>query len=310
METDEFWDFFWDLNLKTHNLESLGKKEAILVLSRLIRQLSPALGRPLRLLELGSGDGQIIGSLVDAHAQLCSSDGCIGVDNFPAAIGMAQRLHRAVHFIEGDFSDPDRMDKFGQFDIVMLVNSLQEVFSDTFSTELGEVDVVAGKQRVAQTFALAANHVAPGGYLVLFDGLEPPGDLRQPVRLRFRDAQALANFKTFAREYRPFRITYRVLDSPDVIELSRRDFTRYIDKSIFLGKALWKTERKESYQYFTEEEFRAVFGANGLEIQGLNTLTVNKSKWQRAVKIESRSTVFPQEHIMIIGKKRPAEDQR
>ncbi len=301
MESDEFWEMFWEVSLKIHGLETLGKKEAILILSQMIRQQARALGRPLRLLELGSGEGQIIGSLVEAHAQLCSTGECIGIDNFPAAVWAAGRMHPAVRFLEGDFSDPVFMGKLGQFDIVVLVNSLHEVFSDGFSAELGEVDVPAARQRVAETFSLAARRVAPGGYLVLFDGLEPPGDLQQPVRLRFRDEQALANFKTFAHQYRPFHIIYRVLDNPNLIELSRRDFTRYITKSIFLGKHLWKIEREESYQYFTEDEFRAVFKASGLEIQELRTFTVNKAKWRRAVKIESRGVVFPEEHILIIG---------
>ena len=77
-DTDEFWDFYWETRLLP--MENLGKRVAILAVSGLIRRLARQVGHPLRLLELGCGEGQVIGSLVDTHAQLCSFQGSVGVD--------------------------------------------------------------------------------------------------------------------------------------------------------------------------------------------------------------------------------------
>jgi hypothetical protein len=139
--------------------------------------------------------------------------------------------------------------------------------------------------------------------VLLFDGLEPPVEPHSRLRVRFLDTQARQHFETFANEYRPFQITYTTLDHPNRIELSWRDFTRYITKSIFLGKGLWVTERLESYQYFTEHEFRAMIAKSGLEIETLHTLTVNDEKWRRTVAIETEGVDFPAEHILMILKK-------
>jgi hypothetical protein len=75
-----------------------------------------------------------------------------------------------------------------------------------------------------------------------------------------------------------------------------------------LGKALWKTERLESYQYFTEAEFRSMIKRNQLEIELLQTITVNDEKWRRVVAIETPGVDFPAEHIMMILKKPGSND--
>jgi SAM-dependent methyltransferase len=300
-EDSSFWNLYWELRLQS--LQNLGKKQAILAISQLIQQIAPAFSQPLRLLELGCGEGQILGPLVEGHARVCSSSGSLGVDYLPSSLRTARRDYPFIQWNQGDFSDPRYVETLGLFDIVILVNSLHEVFSAGYSAALGEVDVPAAKEKVAQTFTSAASRVAPGGYLVLFDGLEPPGDGRQTVRVKFLSAQAAGHFETFAREYHPFRVDYRVIGSPAIVELSRHDFTRYMTKSIFLGKQLWQTERLESYQYYTEEEFRAAFAREQLTIQQLRTLTVDEDKWRRNVKILTPGAAFPEEHILIVARK-------
>jgi hypothetical protein len=154
---------------------------------------------------------------------------------------------------------------------------------------------------VRLALAGAAGCLKPGGHLVLFDGLEPPGDIAQRLRIRFQHWQARRRFDTFVREYQPFHITPQETGDPLCVEISRRDFTRYITKSIFLEKKLWQTERMESYQYFNENEFRQAFADLGLAIVELRTLTVNYEKWRSEVEIETSGIDFPAEHILIIA---------
>jgi len=300
-ESDEFWEVYWDMRLQ--GLEDLGKREAILAVSKLIRRLAERPDQPVRLLELGCGEGQIIGSLVEAHTQVRSIHASYGVDYSPRPIEKCRRAYPAMSFIDGDFTDPDLMANLGQFEIVLLVNALHEVFSASYSAEIGEVDVRQAKQRVEQALAMAVDRLRPGGYLALFDGLEPPGDIQESVHIRFLHWQARRRFDTFAREYHPFRISYRESGDPFVVELSLHDFTRYITKSIFLGKPLWQTERLESYQYFNETEFREAFARLGLAIRQLRTLTVNYEKWRSEVGIETPGVDFPAEHILILAQK-------
>jgi SAM-dependent methyltransferase len=300
-ESDEFWDFYWEIRLRA--LEDLGKREAILAISKLVRSLAERPDQPVRLLELGCGEGQIIGTLVEAHPQVRSIHASCGVDYSHLAIQKCRRSYPEMSFIEGDFTDPGLMAGLGQFEIVLLVNSLHEVFSAGYSPELGEVDVPAAKERVYQAMAGAVERLAPGGYLALFDGLETSRNIHETLRVRFRQGQARHRFDIFAREYHPFRISYREAGDPACVELSQRDFTRYITKSIFLEKQLWQTERLESYQYYNENEFQKAINRLGLTNCLLRTLTVNYEKWQSEVEIETPGVDFPEEHILLIAQK-------
>jgi hypothetical protein len=300
-ETAEFWDFYWEVRLQ--ELEDLGKREAILAVSRLVRRLAEQPDQPVRLLELGCGEGQIIGSLVSAHAGVRAINTSCGIDYFLRSIEKCRRAYPEMTFIEGDFTDTDLMARLGQFEIVLLVNALHEVFSASFSTQLGEVDVPVAKLRVGQALTGAVKRLAPGGYLLLFDGLETSGDIQEKLRIRFRHWPARRRFDAFAREYRPFRISYQECDAFNTVEMSRRDFTRYITKSIFLEKKLWQTERLESYQYFNLEEFREIITRLGLKIETLTTLTVNYEKWRSEVEIETPGVDFPVEHILVLAQK-------
>lgn len=300
-DSDEFWDLYWEMRLDA--LQNLGKKAAVLAASKLVRQLNQPPGKPVRLLELGCGEGQIIGSLVDGHAQATAISQSVGIDYVPAVVEKCRRTYPGANFMVGDFTDAGLLASLGQFEIVILVNALHEVYSATISEVTGEVDVPAAKTRVRQAFLSAASCAVPGGYLVLFDGLEPPLDPGLKVQIRFLTPQAAEYFNIFCQEYRPFRISPRFLGSSARVELSIRDFTRYITKSIFLGKGLWQTERFESYQYFTRDEFTQVFHDAGLTLVEMRTLTVDEEKWRRTVRIETPGVRFPEEHILIIGRR-------
>lgn len=305
LDNDDFWDFYWETRLRP--MENLGKRAAILAASALIRRLAPHTNHPLRLLELGCGEGQVIGTLLDAHAQVCALRTSVGVDYKPASLAVCQRDFPALRCVEGDFTNPHLLAGLGAFEIVLLVNALHEVFSDSLHPAEGGGDVPTAKKRVEQALAGAASCLTLGGWLVLFDGLEPAGDPRHMLRVRFHNRQAREDFETFAQEYQPFQIVWRPLADPLSVELSQHDFTRYITKSIFLRKGLWKTERFESYQYFTEAEYRAAFTRQRLVIRELRKLTVNEDKWRQLVDIEASEVAFPDEHILILAQREPQQ---
>jgi SAM-dependent methyltransferase len=300
-ENEAFWDFYWEVRLQA--LEDLGKREAILAISKLIRDLAERQTDPLRVLELGCGEGQIIGALLSAHAQDCSLTKSRGVDISHRAIMKCRHDYPDLTFLIGDFTDPELLAGLGEFEIVIFVNALHEVYSNIYSEALQAVNVPLAKARVEQVLASAVTRLTPGGTLVIFDGLEPAGDLQGAVHIQFQHRLARRRFESFVREYRPFQIEFQQIANPMQVELTLRDFTRYITKSIFLEKHLWETERLESYQYFNQEEFLAALARAGLELSEVRTLTVNYEKWRSEVEIKTPGMDFPAEHILLLARK-------
>jgi ubiquinone/menaquinone biosynthesis C-methylase UbiE len=142
-ENDDFWDFYWEVRLQ--DIETLGKRTAIIAASQLIRRLAVKTARPVRLLELGSGEGQIIGPLAEAHTQEVAPDST-GIDYKPQSVAVARKRYPGIQFIDGDFTNQNLLESLGHFQLVLLVNALHEVFSDAYSEEQGEVDVTAANR--------------------------------------------------------------------------------------------------------------------------------------------------------------------
>ena len=296
MNNDPFWDFYWETRLQF--LQGQGKGEVIQQASGLLRQSS----NPLRILEAGCGEAQIIGSLVEAHGNPGGEQASVGIDRDLTALAIARKKYPSIRFLAGDFTDTDLLQSLGQFDLLLLVNALHHVFSDAYDPTLEEIDVQKGKANLITSFATLAQTVKPGGYVILFDGLEANIPPDKPIQIQFQTLEAMEKFQTFAREYQPFRIQYQ-LNTDDIVTLSMRDFTRYVTKIIFLGKPLWKRERQESYQYFNESEMRGMLTQNGFGIQEFRLLSVDYDKWLQEVSILTPGVEFPPEHVLITAQK-------
>ena len=196
--------------------------------------------------------------------------------------------------------------RWGNLSMVMMVNALHEVFSDSYSQDIKEVDVPAAKQNVQRALAGAVAKLAVGRYLLLFDGLEMMGDIHRKVRFKFRSPQAREHFLTFVREYHPFKISFREIDSPYRIELSQRDFPATSRNRSFWGKGCGGRNAWKATSISTRMNFWQPSPQVGLTIVEQRTLTVDEEKWSRQVQIESRGVGFPEEHILIIAQKKPA----
>lgn len=291
---DPFWDFYWENHLQ--HLQGQGKGYAIQAASSLIRTRNS-----LRILELGCGEGQIIGSLLQAHGDRCSIETSLGIDLDPLALQTAHRQYPSVRFIEGDFTDAVFLNSLGTFDLVLLVNALHHVFSAAYDEELGQINPVVGKKAVRQTFTEIQTCLNLGGCLLLFDGIEAPDDRQALVEFRFLHPQAKSRFLQFLNEYRSFKIQTQPGSKFDSVALTRHDFTRYVTKMIFLGKPLWQREREESYQYFNQSEFEDLFISNRLKITRLETISVDLERWQDEIEILTPGMDFPAEHILLVA---------
>jgi len=296
------WENYWQQRQKSL-LNPRGKRRAITFAFQLLKELARGTGHPIRIIELGCGEGHILGELL----KLCTANKiaikeCVGVDYQSSAIENARRLYPQINFLVADYaSQPLSLEPF---DMVMLVGTLHEVYSSNYSIELGEIDNTLGKKAVKKALCHAVNLVKDNSHMVLFDGVEHSLTPDFKVTVRFQSIAALNEFRKLANEYEAFRIDYEELKPDDRIRISIHNFTRYITKTRFFNSNLWEIEKRESYQYFSKNEFKKCLGELGVNILKLQCSSPYLKDWQKRVRIETSRVNFPKENILIVGQRK------
>lgn len=297
------WESYWGERQKSLQ-NPLGKRRAVMAAFQLLKGLTGESLRPLRIIELGCGEGHILGELLkmcDANKIVIKD--CVGVDNQAHVIENARRLYPRINFLQADYAK--RPLNLQPFDLVMMVGTLHEVYSANHSVTSGEIDQNLGKRAVERALCYSARLVAGNGHMVLFDGVEHAlPELK--INVRFQSVDALNEFKKIAGEYEAFRLDYEEPKGDGLIRISMRDFTRYITKTRFFNSSLWEIEKRESYQYFNENEFRKYLGELGINILRLECSSPYQKDWQDRVRIETPGVDFPKENILIVGQRTKA----
>ena len=140
------------------------------------------------------------------------------------------------------------------------------------------------------------------GLLLLFDGLEQESPMMRTVEFKILNQDTFAKFQQFINEYKAFPISFNKL-SDNSIKCNLFDFTRFITKLRFIDTPTWEIEKYESYQYFTESEFKALFNDNDMAIIDCSQFICDISLWQKNIEILNNCP-FPEECFYILGRKR------
>jgi SAM-dependent methyltransferase len=294
------WESYWGARLQSLQ-NPLGKRRALVAAFQIIEGLAAESARPVRIIELGCGEGHILGELLKMceTSKLAVGD-CAGVDNQERVIERARRLYPRVSFSVADYAE--RPLNLQPFDLVMMVGTLHEVYSGSRPVASSEIEPGLGKKAVAKALGHGTRLVGDDRYLVLFDGVEHPlPDLR--IVVGFNSARALDEFKKIVSEYEAIRLSYEESGGMGRVRISMRDFTRYITKTRFFNSGLWEIEKRESYQYFTEEEFKKCLGEFGIDVLKLQCSSPRQKDWDDRVTIKTPGVAFPQENILIVGRK-------
>lgn len=300
-DRDELWESYWQERQKSLR-HSQGKWGAVVAAFHVLRHRAEESGQPLRIIELGCGEGHILGELL----KMCDAEGlpveeCVGVDYQADAVGSARRFYPRVNFLVADYASQPL--ELKPFDIVLMVGTLHEVYSSCYSPARGEIDHALGKRAVRKALRHNARLVREGGAVVLFDGVEHALPPESEITVKFSTAAALDEFRRLAAEYEAFRLRYEELAGDGRVRLTIHSFTRYITKTRFFNSSLWEIEKRESYQYFNKSQFKECLGRLGLKVLKLQCLTPCRKDWLERVSIETPGVDFPKENILIVGQK-------
>lgn len=299
-ENKALWENYWEERQKSLQHPD-GKRRAVTAAFRLLKGIAGQSPQPGRILELGCGEGRLLGELLRmCEANKIPVGECVGVDNQPKAIECARRLYPRASFLVADYAGQPL--KLKPFDLVMLVGTLHEVYSSNRSIMSGEIDRHPGKKAVEKALRQSARLVRDNGYMVLFDGVEHSSP-EAKITVKFQSAEAAEEFKQLADEYEAFQLEYEGLAPGDRVRISMHDFTRYITKTRFFKTDSWEIEKRESYQYFSADEFRENFGELGFKVLTLQCSSPRQADWRKRVRIETPGVDFPEENILIVGQK-------
>lgn len=271
-----------------------GKQKAVLQTVSLIAQMKNIQG--VSLLELGCGSGDIISQIqkvcISRQLQIRR---CVGIDKDEYALQLAKdRKQVNIQFMSMDYTSED-LHHIGKFDIVILVNSLHEVFSSRRKGTF--IDIDSGKEKVKQTLTHIAKVLNVDGYLLIFDGVEH-AHAENLVHFTLLSEAARKNFRRFVEEYQGLKTDFDI--DTEKIASSLRDFTRYITKIIFLDSPTWEIEKYESYQYYTREEFYSVLKEIGFKNIRSDFYSPSQERWHKDVKLLSPNAQFPDQHLLLV----------
>jgi SAM-dependent methyltransferase len=292
------------LDLRRKSLaQGLSKARVIPYILFYLNQISTYRSIIPSVIDLGCGEGHMLNQIKTIYekSQPSSPVRFIGVDYNKSLIKRAGKNYPEIELLNLDIVNDSLKILKNKFDIVMIVNTLHEVFS--FHSWNGDFNEKNGKKKVIHTLKNITQILKRNGKLVLFDGVEHPDKPNKKVIIKLLKKTSKDEFLRFVKEYQPIKIKPKWLSDSNV-EITTKEFTRFVTKLIFLNTPSWEMEKEEMYQYFTKKEFENVYSKLNLQIDALNLLSPNLGLWNSKVKIISRGCSFPYEHIMITGFKK------
>ena len=276
---------YW-LERKKHISSFWGKGKFILQLSQIIGD------KKLSVLELGCGEGHLVGELRKRNPQAEYT----GVDYDRGAIERAQVLYPDIVFfhetIQEFLANAERT-----YDVIVAPN----VFHELFSTSLFSHTIAESKEMLEGVIKKTIGLVSQNGVLAILDGVECENSSEE-ITIRLLNAETQKSFDTFVSTYSFLERQYKVgVNTHEDITMTKHDFTRFITKLRFIETENWEVERKETYQYFTANEYIEVIQKYGLNIFETECFIANLFNWRKNVEVKSGT--YPLEHIIILGLK-------
>lgn len=251
---------------------------------------------PLRILDVGCGEGHII-EYISHHVDNRSR--FVGLDRNKEALDNASLLlsdNSQCSIVNREIVDSHWIEHIGVFDVVICVNIFHEIYSSLLMQNCNNINTDFS-QIINRVFDL----VDKDGLVLIFDGLEQTYSLFRTVIFEMQDQDTIDKFEEFVNEYRALPVIYKRL-SYNCIKCNLKDFTRFITKLRFISSPTWEIEKYESYQYYTEKEFRYLFENNNMTIIDSSKFICDSSDWQRHIKIVN-DIPYPDECFYILGQK-------
>jgi SAM-dependent methyltransferase/nicotinamide mononucleotide adenylyltransferase len=197
-----------------------------------------------------------------------------------------------VQLIPGDAAEQLLPD--GCADTIIFSSIIHEIYS--YSTY--------DHDRVRQALAAAARELAPGGRILVRDGVSPG---QAPVELTLRDAPTVATFERFAREFKHGQgAAHEWLENGRRVRISAHLANEFLCKKDYAAN--WAIEVHEEYGAFTVDEWRTAMGEAGLRVLELRAYVnewIRLNRYQDHVQVTEPhgSAWWPATNVVVVAEK-------
>lgn len=280
------------VSLKTGTSKSIAISYAIKYLSE------TKIKRPLHVADFGCFDGEFLSQFknmsgIDKESRL------YGFDYNESLLDLGRKNIPGIEYYKKDLFTDSFNEYKDLFDIGFCVNTLHEIYS--FHSKNGVFNHKKGINSVMKSIENMTSTIKDGGILIIFDGVASIHRDKM-VTIGIKSEKDLKLFNKFFNEYQFNKIDYKQVDK-FTFSMKYSTFTKFITKYRFLDNIVWQIESEECYQYFTPYEFKDALKKVGLQTYEMSLLSPNTGKWSKIVDIIGEKFNFPDEHILIIGKK-------
>lgn len=257
--------------------------------------------KKVRILDIGCNDGR----LLEILQHIAQTNGfadkieLFGLDKNDTSIEQAKQIpNLSATYYSANLCSPSTLPK-NTFDIIIAINTLHEVFSEYLVQE----NLEKAKLYTEKVYSYIISMLSATGCLVVYDGLAvSETSNKHHVMFKFRTPEAKKKMLKIVEGYKLFEMNCQELGK-GVYSMSGSDLLRSLALMKYVDTPLWEIESKQSYQYFSYEEFVSLFEKEKCVVETVAQLNGDRGLWMNYVEILSKSTEFPPKSIIITATK-------
>lgn len=262
------------------------------------------------ILDLGTGEGHLL-RLIEQLGKIAGFAKKLRLYGFDFDEGMlesaAKQNNIKATFVKIDLRHDMLTEYYDKFDLIVAVNTLHEVFSSYIGEDneaYPEDKIVFAKQKINELILELGKMLTSEGTFILYDGLAPRQEIAEKnIRFRIKNEILARYFSSAINDFSLWKIKFKFNSQDGTYTMKYRDFSWFIITFKYLNTKLWPFESKQTYQYFSKDDFAKAFKAAGLMRESILYVNSDLGLWKNNIAIESSELDYPPKSILIVASK-------
>jgi len=263
---------------------------------------------PVRVLDVGCGKGDLLRLLAQISSITNGRRKVIfyGLEKNPELVDSAISFGLSKeNFFCMDINDVLETNFPYQFDLILSINTLHEVFSGYLGIGHNQFPLdqyQQAQQRLRPIIQKFSSMLSVDGALLIYDGLAPDSSqLLSEVKFEVKDISVVSQLKKMSQENKIWKLRFEE-KSQGVFVTTYPDFLRFVSTMKYLDTKMWSIEQYENYFYYSEDKFERTFEDIGLRIESKILVNNDLNIWKKSIHL-LKPEFFPYKSILIMGSK-------